>query len=67
MLKDVYTLEDLQHWQAAAAGIQPPIRLAVIGDPISHSASPLMHNAALAKCGIAATYTRLQLRPEQLA
>ncbi len=67
MLKDVYTFEDLQHWGEATAGIQPPIRLAVTGDPVAHSASPAMHNAALAKCGIAATYARLHLRPEELA
>jgi shikimate dehydrogenase len=33
-----------------------PLRLAVIGDPISHSRSPAIHTAALAALGIDGTY-----------
>jgi len=66
-MKEVYTLEDLRQWDAATAGEEPPIRLAVIGDPVAHSRSPQMHNAALEACGIAARYCRLHLRPEELA
>ena len=43
------------------------MRLAVLGDPVAHSASPPMHNAALAAAGIDARYTRLHIRPEELA
>src|SRR5207247_52634 len=57
--KDVYTLSDLQNWRDASAGVEPPIRLSVFGDPVEHSKSPQMHNAALEKCGIAARYCRL--------
>ena len=39
----------------------PPARLAVIGDPISHSKSPQMHNPGLAACGIVAQYVRVQV------
>lgn len=66
-MKEVYTLEDLRQWPAATGSEQPPVRLAVLGDPVAHSASPPMHNAALAKCGIDARYTRLHLRAEELA
>ena len=66
-MKDVYTLDDLRDWRAATAGEQPPLRLAVFGDPVAHSASPPMHNAALEKCGIDARYTRLHIRPDELA
>lgn len=65
-MKEVYTIEDLRNWPASTAGEQPAIRLAVFGDPVSHSASPGMHNAALEKCGIAARYTRLHIRPPEL-
>lgn len=63
----VYTLADLRDWPTATAGVQPPLRLAVMGDPVAHSASPPMHNAALAACGIDAGYTRLHIRPDELA
>jgi shikimate dehydrogenase len=65
-MKDVYTLADLEAWPQATANEAPPIRLAVLGDPVAHSASPPMHNAALAHCGIAARYARLHIRAEEL-
>ncbi len=66
MPKEVYDLNDLQNWSAVTADAEPPLRLAVFGDPVAHSASPPMHNAALEKCGIPARYTRLHIRPEEL-
>ena len=62
-MKEVHTLDDLRDWPAD----NPPLRLAVFGDPVAHSASPPMHNAALAECGIDARYTRLHIRAEELA
>ena len=64
-MKAVYTLADLQSWDAVMADEPVPLRLAVLGDPVAHSASPQMHNAALADCGIAARYCRLHVRPEE--
>jgi shikimate dehydrogenase len=66
-MKEVYTFADLQSWETVTAGEQPPLRLAVLGDPIAHSASPPMHNAALRACGIDVAYCRLHIRPEELA
>lgn len=66
-MKDVYTLDDLRSWRTVTADAIPPLRLAVLGDPVAHSASPPMHNAALEKCGIGARYTRLHIKPEELA
>ncbi|MDB6150968.1 MAG: Shikimate dehydrogenase [Chthoniobacter sp.] len=66
-MKDVYTFADLQDWTAATKAEEPPLRLAVFGDPVAHSASPPMHNAALKHLGIQARYTRLHVRPEELA
>ncbi len=62
-MKEVYSIEDLRAWPIE----QPPLRLAVFGDPVAHSASPPMHNAALAECGIDARYTRLHIRANDLA
>ena len=41
--------------------------LAVIGDPIGHSLSPLMHNAWIADHGLDAIYVALPLRSEDAA
>jgi shikimate dehydrogenase len=65
--KDVYTLADLQDWQETAGEIKPPIRLGVLGDPVAHSLSPEMQNAALRECKIDAQYTRFHIRPNELA
>lgn len=62
-MKEVYTLEDLRQWGALGEGM----RLAVFGDPIAHSRSPQMHNAALETLGIDTRYCRLHVRPEELA
>lgn len=66
-MKDVYTIADLRNWSETTVGIAPAIRLAVFGDPVAHSKSPAMQNAALAVCGIDAQYIRLHIHPEELA
>ena len=66
-MKPVYTFADLQAWESATAGEHPPLRLAVLGDPVAHSASPQMHTAALSACGIDARYCRLHIRPDELS
>jgi shikimate dehydrogenase len=63
----VYTLADLGDWERVTAGEPVPLRLAVLGDPVAHSASPPMQNAALAACGIAARYCRLHIRPDEFS
>ena len=65
--RELYTVADLRDWPAATAGVSPPLRLAVFGDPVAHSASPPMQNAALAARGIDARYTRVHVRSEELA
>ncbi|MEY2496600.1 MAG: Shikimate dehydrogenase substrate binding domain, partial [Verrucomicrobiota bacterium] len=45
IVKEIYTLADLQNWDRQKSA--PPIRLGVLGDPIAHSFSPQMQNAAL--------------------
>ncbi len=62
--REVYTLADLRAWSADR---QQPRRLAVLGDPVAHSASPPMQRAALAACGIEASYVRLHIRADELS
>jgi len=64
--KDVYTLADLQKWPETVRGIKPPIRLGVFGDPVAHSLSPQMQNAALRERKIDMQYTRFHIRPNEL-
>lgn len=40
--------------------------LGIFGDPVAHSRSPLMQNAALAQAGIDAVYVPFHVRPEHL-
>src|SRR2546423_12229095 len=60
--KEVYTLADLQNW----GDVNPPIRLGVFGDPVEHSLSPQMQNAALKHCKIDMQYARFQISPNEL-
>jgi len=62
-MADVYTMDDLISREVLDAGAAKPARLAVMGWPIAHSASPRMHQAALDAAGIAARYVRLEVAP----
>ncbi len=57
MASPFFTFDQLHNFPA----LTPPARLAVIGDPISHSKSPQMHNPALQACGIDVQYVRVQV------
>lgn len=46
--------------------LHPPARLAIFGDPVAHSASPPMQNAALKARRIDAQYVRIRVTPEEL-
>lgn len=59
-----YTLESLRNWRPDPES--PAIRFCVVGDPVAHSASPPMHNAALKACGVTMQYVRVHLRPPEL-
>src|SRR2546429_9169984 len=61
-----YTLADLEKWDDVARDIDPPIRLGIFGDPVAHSLSPEMQNAALRACEINAQYARFHIRPNEL-
>ena len=61
-----YTLADLENWRKAARDVDPPIRLGVFGDPVAHSLSPQMQNAALRECEIGMQYARFHIRGNEL-
>jgi shikimate dehydrogenase len=63
---DRFTLADLQNWRDASKGVEPPIRLGVLGDPVSHSLSPPLQTAALRACQIEMQYARFHIRANEL-
>lgn len=56
-MKNVYTAEEIA---ALAGGGGKQVQLGVIGNPIAHSKSPQMQQAALASRGIAGSYIRVE-------
>jgi shikimate dehydrogenase len=59
-VKEIYTLADLKSWK------KTPIRVGVLGDPVAHSLSPQMQNAALRECKIDLRYARFHILPNEL-
>jgi len=67
----VYCAEDLAQGGGIFRGLmldgKPcPARLSVFGDPIAHSKSPQLHNAALSKREHGLQYVRIRVAPEEL-
>ena len=65
-MQQTYQLTDLQNWEAHATTSEPPVLLGVVGDPVEHSLSPQMQNAALAASGLTMRYARFRIAPEEL-
>src|SRR6266403_2073808 len=63
---DRYTLADLENWRKVAGDVDSPVRLGVFGDPVAHSLSPQMQNAALRACEIDMQYGRFHIRGSEL-
>jgi len=63
---DRYTLADLENWSTAAGDVDPQVRLGVFGDPVAHSLSPQMQNAAILACKIGMQYARFHIRANEL-
>jgi shikimate dehydrogenase len=64
--KEIYTLADLQDWRNATRNTDPPIRLGVFGDPVAHSLSPQIQNAALKQHKIDMQYAAFQIAAAEL-
>jgi len=65
-VKEIYTLADLENWERVPMESDVPIRLGVLGDPIEHSLSPQMQNAALESCGLRMRLARFAIGPKDL-
>jgi shikimate 5-dehydrogenase len=63
---DRYTLADLEKWSEVTRDVDPPIHLGVLGDPVAHSLSPQMQNAALRAFEINMQYARFHIRGNEL-
>lgn len=61
-VKEIYTLADLKNWKRT----KPPIRLGVLGDPVAHSLSPQIQNAALKETGLDSGYARFHISAGEL-
>ncbi len=66
MTNDVYTLNDLISRDRLDEGASKPAKLAVIGYPVAHSASPRLQQPALDAADIDARYIRVEVEPGQL-
>ena len=64
-MSDVFSAEDLIGGGRVFQNMTPPARLAVFGDPVAHSKSPVFHNAALRAAGIEVGYVRIHVPPEK--
>ncbi len=66
-MQPTYQLTDLQNWKEKSSGLPSPIRLGVVGDPVEHSLSPQMQNAALEASGLTMQYARFRISTADLA
>jgi shikimate dehydrogenase len=63
---EAFDIADLRNWSESAAKLKLPMRFGVIGEPIEHSLSPVMHNAALQACKIEMQFGAFRIGPSEL-
>ena len=63
---EVYEAADLAHGGEIFRRLNPPARLAIFGNPVAHSASPRMQNAALRENHHPIQYVRIRVSPPEL-
>lgn len=65
-MKELFSAADLLKTPGVFASETPPVRLVVIGDPVTHSRSPGFQNAALQAAGLDLRYAMLQAPAESV-
>lgn len=60
-MSDLFANDDLLSRARLDEGHSKPAKLAVIGNPVAHSASPRMHQPALDEAGIGARYIKVEV------
>ena len=63
---EIYSAADLAQGGEVLRSLNPPARFAIFGDPIAHSASPRMQNAALQEKQRPFQYVRIHVTPPEL-
>jgi shikimate dehydrogenase len=63
---EIYSAADLAQGGEVFRSLNPPARFAIFGDPIAHSASPGMQNAALQEKQHSFQYVRIHVTPPEL-
>jgi shikimate dehydrogenase len=63
---ELYTFADLQNWREVTRNVEPRIRLGVFGDPVAHSLSPKLQNAALSHHKIDMQYAAFRIARDEL-
>jgi len=61
---DVFGIADLRDWSESAG--RQSIRFGIVGHPVEHSLSPVMHNAALRESGIKMNYVAFKVQSAEL-
>jgi shikimate dehydrogenase len=65
-IPEVYAAGDLAEGGEIFCKLNPPARFAIFGDPVAHSASPRMQNAALRENHHPFQYVRIHVTPPEL-
>lgn len=65
-MKELFTAADLLRTPGVFSGETPPVRLAVIGNPVTHSRSPGFQNAALRSAGLDLRYAMLEVPADEV-